>query len=94
MHSEFNTHLAKKGYVKLPLNSYRTCISGKWHAMFVRRGLVQKNFYGQYSPNTATLQEFIKWLELYDKTQHDRDFPNSYKQLTPQEIIEIRAAVV
>jgi hypothetical protein len=90
---ELQQYLFARGYIRLQPGSYHTWISGKWHAMFVRRGLVNKNFYKQYVPNTQSLSEFIKWLVLYDKAQHDRDYPQSYKQLTEAESIEIRREV-
>lgn len=92
--NEFEKQLFTKGYIKLQLGSYRTWMSKRWHEMFIRRGLVRKNFYGQYSPQADNVAEFCKWLDRYDKLQHDRDFPKSYKQLTESEIIEIRATVI
>lgn len=90
----FEEELFKKGYCKLRLGSYRIWISKRWHEMFVRRGLVRKNFYGQYCPNTLTLQEFIRWSVLYDKVQHDRDYPKSNPLLTPQELEMIRIQII
>lgn len=92
--NEFENDLFKKGYVKLQLGSYRIWMGKKWHEMFVRRGLVKKNFFGQYSPQKDSLQEFCRWLTLYDKLEHDRDYPKSNPFLTGEEIIEIRAVVV
>ncbi len=85
--------MIKKGWVKLQPGSYRIWMSKRWHEMFVRRGLVRKNLYQQFIPNTGNLLEFMKWLELYDKAQHDRDFPRSYKQLTETEVLEIRQEI-
>ncbi len=91
--NEFTEFMIKKGWVKLQPGSYRTWMSKRWHEMFERRGLVRKNFYQQFVPNTGSLPEFIKWLELYDKAQHDRDYPKSYKQLTEEESREIRQMI-
>lgn len=90
----FEESLFKKGYVKLQLGSYRIWMGKKWHEMFVRRGLVRKNFFGQFTINKDSLEEFCRWLTLYDKLEHDRDYPKSNKFLTEEEIIEIRAVVV
>ncbi len=92
--NEFEKQLFAKGYIKLQQGSYRIWVSKKWHDMFVRRGLVRKTFDGQYSPNTGSFSEFIKWLDLYDKMQHDREYPKSYKKLSESEILEIRREVV
>lgn len=92
--NELEKRLFAKGYIKLQLGSYRVWISKKWHEMFVRRGLVRKNFYGQFMSNTATLAEFCKWLELYDKACHDRDYPKSEKMVNPAEMEEIRLQVI
>ena len=89
----FTESMIKKGYVKLAMGSYRIWVSKKWHEMFVRRGLVRKNFYGQFCPNTGSLPEFIRWLSLYDKLIHDRDYPRSNPMLTPEELVEIRQVV-
>lgn len=91
--NEFTQSMFKKGYVKLQAGSYRIWLSKRWHEMFVRRGLVHKNLYGQFNPNTGTLTEFSRWLELYDKLCHDRDYPRSYRQLNSAEIDEIRQVV-
>lgn len=89
----FQQELFKKGYIKLQPGSYRIWISKRWHEFFVRRGLVRKNFYKQYCPNTATLKVFITWLLLYDKAQHDRDYPKSNSQLLPEELERIRLEI-
>lgn len=91
--NEFEIYLFNKGYCKLVQGSYRTWISKRWHEMFVRRGLVTKNFDQQYSPYKDTLPEFLKWLAFYDKSQHDREFPRSKRFLTEEELIEIRTHV-
>lgn len=85
--------LFKKGYCKLQQGSYHLWISKKWHEMFVGRGLVRKNLYGQYVPNRETLREFIIWMDLYSKVEHDRDFPKSYPQLTETEKGMIRLQI-
>ncbi len=90
----FETELFSKGYIRLVAGSYRTWVSKKWHEMFVRRGLVHKNFYKQYITDRVALTEFIRWLELYDKAQHDRDWPRSYPQLTKDELTMIQREVV
>lgn len=92
--NEFEKQLFTKGYIKLQLGSYYQWISKRWHEMFVRRGLVHKNFYGQYSCNRDTLDEYIRWCELYEKLCHDRDFPKSSPFLNAAEIEEIRQVVV
>lgn len=89
----FELDLFKRGYIKLQPGSYNIWISKKWHEMFVRTGLVVKNFYGQYVPYKKTLQEFMKWSEFYDKVMHDREFPKSKPFLTEEERIEIRARI-
>lgn len=89
----FETELFKKGYVKLQHGSYYVWISKRWHEMFVRRGLVKKNFYGQYCCVKENFSEYDKWCVLYEKTCHDRDFPKSYKQLTEGDTLEIRQYV-
>lgn len=85
--------LFKKGYCKLQHGSYYVWISKRWHEMFVRRGLVRKNFYGQFVGNRDTIQELIRWLDLYTKVEHDRDFPKSPPQLKEEERVEIRQTV-
>ncbi len=90
---KFTEHMIKKGWVKLQPGSYRTWMSKRWHEMFERRGLVRKNLYQQFVANTGSLPEFIKWLDLYDKAQHDRDFPKSNKFLTEEESREIRQMI-
>lgn len=92
--NEFEQSLFAKGYVHLPMGSYYQWISKRWHEMFVRRGLVQRNFYGQYTPNRATLSVFSEWVELYDKTMHDKDFPKSNAFLTLGELEKIRLEVI
>lgn len=92
--NEYEKQLFTRGYIKLQPGSYRIWVGKKWHEMFVRRGLVRKNLYKQYVANTHSLSVFIRWLDLYDKTQHDRDFPKSYKQLTEEELLEIRREVI
>ncbi len=92
--NEFTQHMISKGWVKLQLGSYRVWMRKKWHEMFVCRGLVRKNFYQQFVPNTLTLSEFSRWLSLYDKTQHDHEFPKSKPFLTPDEITEIRQIII
>lgn len=94
MTSEFDTSMFAKGYVKLPSGSYRLWISKKWHEMFVRRGLVSRNFYGQFNPDTISLREFIIWLKLYDASCHDRNFPNSKPQLKIEQLAMIRKEVI
>jgi hypothetical protein len=89
----FEQSLFQKGYCKLQQGSYHIWISKRWHEMFIRRGLVRKNFYGQFVPNRETLSIFIEWMDLYRKAEHDRDWPKSYKQLTPEEIEKIRLEV-
>ena len=89
----FESELFSKGYIKLPLGSYALWISKKWHMMFVRRGLVIKNFYNQYIIVGENLSVYLKWIRLYDKTQHDRDFPKSKRFLTEAEGLEIRREV-
>lgn len=91
--SQFTKDMIKKGYVKLQAGSYRIWISKRWHEMFVRRGLVHRNFYGQFSPYKDSLAEFGKWLDLYDKLCHDRDYPRSNPFLSTEEVIEIRQVV-
>lgn len=90
----YEKQLLDKGYIKLELGSYRKWISLKWHRMFIRRGLVRKNFYKQYSPVLERLDEFCKWDTLYDKIQHDRDFPKSIRLITEEEMREIRQTIV
>lgn len=90
----FEQELFAKGYIKLQPGSYRIWISKRWHEMFVRRGLVRKNYYKQYCPLMETLQEFCRWDDLYDKLCHDRDFPKSRPFLTENEIVEIRREVI
>lgn len=92
--NEYQKQLFTKGYIKLQPGSYRIWISSRWHDMFKRRGLVHKNLYSQYVPDIYSLPEFISWLVLYDKAQHDRDFPHSYKLLTEEELMQIRREVV
>lgn len=92
--NQFEQSLFKKGYCRLQPGSYRIWISKRWHGMFVRRGLVRKNFYGQYSPHRETLGEFCRWLELYDKLCHDKDFPKSKRQINPAEMDEIRLQII
>ena len=92
--SELQTQLFNKGYIKLQPGSYRIWISKRWHEMFSSRRLVNKNLYKQYIPNRETLPEFIKWLELYDKAEHDRDFPLQEKWLSEEELIEIRREIL
>lgn len=89
----FETELFKKGYVKLQMGSYRTWISKRWHEFFVRRGLVHKNFYKQWCPDTETLPIFIRWLKLYDKAEHDRDYPRSNPLLKKEELEMIQREV-
>lgn len=89
----FEIELFKKGYVKLQLGSYYIWISKRWHEMFVRRGLVAKNFYGQWCCVKDNFTEYDRWCVLYDKLCHDRDFPKSLPFLTENEILEIRATV-
>ena len=83
--NEYEKQLFEKGYVKLQLGSYRMWISKRWHEFFCYQGFVRKNFYGQFVSNTKSLKEFIRWLELYDKAMHDRDYPKSYSQLSEEE---------
>lgn len=90
----FEIELFHKGYIKLQPGSYRIWMSKKWHEMFVRRGFVKKNFYKQYVGNMDTLSYFIIWLTLYDKAQHDRDFPRSSPFLKKEELEMIQREIV
>ncbi len=92
--NEFEKRLFSKGYIKLQPGSYRIWVSSKWHEMFKRRRLVAKNFYNQYCPNMNTLEEFIKWLDIYIKVEHDRDFPKSNPWLQEEELRNIRREIV
>ncbi len=91
---ELQKELFSKGYIKLQQGSYRIWVSKRWHEMFSRRRLVNKNLYKQYVANRETLSEFIKWLDLYDKAEHDKSFPKSEKQLTEEELVEIRREIL
>lgn len=90
----FEEYLQERGYIKLELGSYRTWVSERWHRMFVGRGLVRQNLYQQYVPNRGILPEFIRWLDLYDRAQHDRDYPASRPLLLDAEVEEIRRIIV
>ena len=92
--NEFEKQLFKKGYIRLQQGSYMIWISKRWHEMFVRRGLVRKNFYGQWCAVKDSIPEYGRWCDLYDKLCHDRDFPKSNPFLTESEIIEIRQTII
>lgn len=91
--NEFEKFLQERGYIKLELGSYYRWISVKWHRMFIRNGLVKLNFYNQYSPTKEKLLEFSKMSNLYDRVQHDRDYPKSMPQVTKEEKEQIKRII-
>lgn len=82
--------LFKKGYVYLPIGSYRRWILKNWHELFVYKKLITRNAYGQFVPLRDTLRDFMYWDNLYNQFERARDNVPKGSLLTPEEAAAIK----